>query len=407
MHRIGAWVGFAVVHAVLIIENLIAPNGPLGDVQVVYPLWWQQGLTGNGWVGLTSPGVYPFLSLVPIAVAGNGVIAWFALVTALNAVTFGVVARRHLSAAVTWLSFQLLLGPIAIGRIDSVTVALAILVVALADRSPRIAGILLAIATWVKVWPIVIAAAVAHSRQFGRFALWSIGSALTVLLGGVAIGNWSAVSSFISQQGDRGIQVESVIATPWLWDAWNGGASRVNYSTSLLTFEVSGPGTSTVSWLLGITQGLILAALVLFVFVSRSDSRDRVDNSPRVAHALLVLVTFLIVFNKVGSPQFVSWLAVPLVAIALARSPRLTATTLTMIGIVAILTRVLYPYAYFSFLALDTGALVVASIRNLAEVVLLGVALVAFVRDLRLKQNPNQSTDVFGVNEKGVVPKGR
>ncbi|MDP4586361.1 MAG: hypothetical protein NWS64_03565 [Microbacteriaceae bacterium] len=96
------WVAFGLVHAVLVFENLFAPNGPLGDVQVTYPEWWFAALTTGNYPGLTAPGVYPFLALFPIAIAAEGVALWFILVVVVDAIALAIVARRSLTAASSW-----------------------------------------------------------------------------------------------------------------------------------------------------------------------------------------------------------------------------------------------------------------------------------------------------------------
>jgi hypothetical protein len=123
-------------------------------------------------------------------------------------------------------------------------------------------------------------------------------------------------------------------------------------------------------------------------------------------YALLALVPLLITANKVGSPQFVSWLAVPLVAIVLVSGPRSTTAIVAIIGSIATLTHVLYPYAYFSFLELRTIPLVLMTVRNLGEVALLITALVALALQLRVEKLAYQFANLDISDKKGVVPIG-
>ena len=396
------WVAFVGVHAVLITENLVAPNGPLGDVLVTYPTWWQSALDGHGFPGLTSVGVYPFLALGPIAVAALGVGAWFTLVTAVDAIALAVLARRNVVAGYAWLGFQLALGPIALGRIDAVTVALGIIAIALLDRSPRMTGGVIAIATWVKVWPIALGIAAFRSVRFATIARWSVGVAGAVALIGSAVGDPVSVFGFLGQQQDRGMQVESVTATPWLWDVWSGGTSTLAFSPDIYTFEISGPGTDMFSGALTVVQVLALLSVVALLLSHRRSLGD--GRNASFGYALLVIVAILIVANKVGSPQFVSWLAVPLVALVLARGPRTLTAVATLVGAIAILTHVIYPYTYFAFLELRTIPLVLVTIRNIAEVVLLVWAWVVLVAQLRVEKLAQQFSDLGIGDEKGVVP---
>jgi hypothetical protein len=397
---VAVWATFGLVHAVLILENLFAPNGPLGDVQVTYPAWWIDALISGDYPGLTAPGVYPFLALVPIAIATEGVGAWFVLVVIVDAVALAFVARRSLTAAYVWLAFQLALGPIALGRIDAVTVALAIIAVTILERSPRAGGILVAVATWVKVWPVAVGLAAMRSDRFASFARWSIGTAGALAVAGIVAGDRFSVFSFLSQQQGRGIQVEAVAATPWLWNAWAAGQSVVTYSADIHTFEIVGPGTSLVAQVLTVAQ---VVALLAVGFALVANGRSATTASASFGYSLLVLVSLLVTTNKVGSPQFVSWFAVPLVAMVLVNASRATTVLVALIGSVAVLTHVIYPYAYFAFLELRTMPLVLVTVRNLTEIALLVASSVVLLTQLRVEKLAKQFADLDIGNQKGVV----
>jgi hypothetical protein len=397
---VAIWATFGLVHAVLVLENVFAPNGPLGDVQVTYPAWWIDALTSGDFPGLTAPGVYPFLALVPIAIAAEGVAAWFVLVVIVDAVALAFVARRSLTAAFVWLAFQLALGPIALGRIDAVTVALAIIAVTILERSPRVSGVLVAVATWVKVWPVAVGLAAMRSARFASFARWSIGTAVALAVVGIVVGDQFSVFSFLSQQQGRGIQVEAVAATPWLWDAWAAGQSVVTYSADIHTFEIVGPGTSLVAQVLTVAQ---VVALLAVGFALVANGRSATTASASFGYSLLVLVSLLVTTNKVGSPQFVSWFAVPLVAMVLVNASRATTVLVALIGSVAVLTHVIYPYAYFAFLELRTMPLVLVTVRNLTEIALLVASSVVLLTQLRVEKLAKQFADLDIGNQKGVV----
>ena len=394
------WATFGVVHAVLILENLFAPNGPLGDVQATYPAWWIAALESGDYPGINAPGVYPFLALVPIAIAAEGVAAWFVLAVAVDAVALAFVARRSLTAAYVWLAFQLALGPIALGRIDTVTVALAIVAISILDRSPRASGVLVAVATWVKVWPIAVGLAAMRSTRFAEFARWSIGTAVALAAVGILVGDRFSVFSFLSQQQGRGIQVEAVAATPWLWDAWRSGQSVVAYSADIHTFEIVGPGTALVAQVLTIAQALAVVAVGVALVAHR---RSATMMSASFGYALLVLVSLLVTTNKVGSPQFVSWFAVALVAMVLVNASRATTILVTLIGSIAVLTHVIYPYAYFAFLELRTVPLVLVTVRNVAEIALLVTSSMVLLTQLRVEKLAKQFSDLDIGNQEGVV----
>ena len=99
--------------------------------------------------------------------------------------------------------------------------------------------------------------------------------------------------------------------------------------------------------------------------------------------SVTALLLSLIVFNKVGSPQFVAWIGPPVaVAIALAGPGARSvwsAPALAVLG-TAGLTQLLYPVAYDEFMVGEPWIVLVAAVRNLALVVLLVGAVVQLVR---------------------------
>ena len=168
-------VAFVLVHAWLAWLNVVGGNRTMGDVDVVYRTWMQQGVGGGVWVGIDLPWVYPLLAAVPMVIArlggdsGYGAV-WLVLVSLLNAGAFAVLLTRRRDGAVAawwWLGFLVALGPIALGRIDAVTVSIALVGLLLVSSRPSLASALLTVAAWVKVWPaaLVVVALLAVRRR--------------------------------------------------------------------------------------------------------------------------------------------------------------------------------------------------------------------------------------------------
>ena len=376
---------FAIVHLVLMAENLSAPNQPLGDVTNTYPLWIAEAMTSGLWPGLTTDGVYPYLALIPMTIGAYGLNLWFGLCIVVNGSAWWVLARRSVAAGFAWIVFLAALGPIAIGRIDVVTVALAIAAIALVERSPRAAGVVIAIATWIKVWPIVLGLSALLTGRAITVARWAFVSAVLIGGIGVAMGDPAHVLSFLGSQQGRGLQIEAVAATPWLWEAWGGGASRIVFSPEIYTFEIVGPGTAEVSALITAIAAIALGIVALAVLRSIVHVKERAAGFPFAA-TITLLVSMLVVVNKVGSPQFVSWYGVAVAALVIWFHPRWSPILLFGIGIIAVLTHVLYPYAYFDFVYLQYSPLTLITLRNAVEVAVLVVAAIATIRALRVEK---------------------
>jgi len=390
------WVAFVVVHFILGMLGLYGPGLPLGDVTYVYKFWVENGLNADIWVGLDTVWVYPIVALVPMLAAyvfGPDQYAptWLTLVMFIDAAAFAVLVgfhrdRRLSSVGWWWLGFLLLLGPIALGRIDSITVPVAIVGVLVLATAPRLAAVLLTVATWIKVWPAaLIAAAIVTMRARRSIALTALVTSALIAIVGLALGAGGNLLSFIGQQAGRGLQVESPIGTFWMWDAWTTHSTRsiVYYDQAILTYQVVGPGAVTAAAVVTPLLAVVTAVLLVLGFIAM---RRGVPATELLPPLTLAITTALILFNKVGSPQFVTWLAVPIVLGITASitgrggSFRVPAT----LGLViAGLTQVIYPYFYDQLLGLNFTMLLVLSARNLLYVVLLVWAVVAVVDALR------------------------
>ena len=380
------WAMFAVVSIWLGWQGYIAEAVPFGDVSFVYEFWAGQAAGGAGIVGLDSQWVYPVLALVPILlplIAGPGLypIGWIILVTALNAGAFAYLlyssagsARYGLQrkAALWWIVFLLLLGPIAVARLDSIVTPLAIVGLLTAVQRPAIAGALLAVATWIKVWPAALIAAVlvAVNKRM-TFLISVIVTSVTIIVIVMILGGGANVFSFLGQQTSRGLQIEAPLATPFLWLAtFHEQGYAVYYDTVILTFQVMGDGTAFVADLSSVLLGIaFLGILGWGIWLHRKGSSPS-HVLPAVALALTVV---LIAFNKVGSPQYIGWLAAPVMAGLVMERKKFVAPAVVAL-VLAALTQAFYPYLYTGLLETKALELSILTLRNVGELVLLAVS---------------------------------
>lgn len=387
-HPVALWVTFVAVHGALIALCLLAPGWPLGDIERVYLGWAEAAASGAGIVGITSEFVYPILALLPILAAlALGPdwypIVWLGLVTLMNAGAFwflltgGATPRaraRRAAAAWWWLGFLLLLGPIALARIDSVTVPVVIVGLLVLRTRPVWGTVLLTLATWIKVWPAAaIAAILIASRHRWRLLGVAAMTSATIVLVTFVLGGGAQVFSFVSQQTGRGIQIESPVAVPWLWRIALGDPEGfIYYDRQILTYQVAGTGIdAAISWMTPLLA-LAVAAVLLLGWRALRNGMAFVDLFPVL---VLGLVTTMIVFNKVGSPQFISWLAAPVILAIVIAGERAWRTPAVLITALAALTHLVYPYLYDFLLAAHPAMLAVLTIRNALELVVLGWAV--------------------------------
>lgn len=386
------WVAFILVHLWLGLVNLYAPSGPLGDVTNVYRFWTDQAISAHFVVGIDSVWVYPILAIVPmLAATAFGVTqygaTWLTMIMILNAVAFGFVtgwgrSRERLGVAWWWVAFLLLLGPIALGRIDSVTVPIALVGVVLIAARPRAAAVLLTVAMWIKVWPVaLVGAALIALRDRWRILATVLVVSGAIIVVALLLGSGANVLSFFTQQAGRGLQVEAPVTTFWLWRALAGDPMTfVYWDDQILTYQVQGAGVEVVSALMTPLLALAVAALALLGVRAARRGASAGDLFPALA---LAFVTVLIAVNKVGSPQFIGWLAVPVVlglATSAAGHGRPFRFPASIVLVIAVLTQTVYPYLYDDLLGLNPLLLGVLTVRNILEFVLLGWAVVAVVR---------------------------
>lgn len=415
MSRIGRspialWSSFILAHLWLGLVNLYGPGLPLGDVTMVYKFWSDQVFFGGFWVGIDSAWVYPILAIFPMLAAeafGPSLYAstWLSMILMFDAVAFFALTgrqreSRNATAAWWWIAFLVLLGPISLGRIDSVTVPLAMVGVLFIATRPLVASVILTVAAWVKVWPaaILMAMVISLTKRW-RILSAAMGVSALIVASALTLGSGANVFSFIGQQTGRGLQVESPVSTIWLWQAFAGvSGTNLYYDTHILTWQVTGNGTGLTSTLMTPIMALAVIAVVLMALLAL---RRGAEAAPLVATLSLALVAALIAFNKVGSPQFIAWLAVPIVLGLTTRygENRWWFAAPAFMGLVAAaLTQLIYPYLYGLLLGLNPFMLVIISARNILVFVVFGWAILTLWR-LNAGATDHVESDDFHVAE--------
>jgi hypothetical protein len=368
------------VHLWALTASKLFPDAiSFGDLSL-YDYWAYQVDNGTGVYGLVTEWVYPALAFAPIWIAGalnlvSYEVSWLTLVFGLNTAAVLHLVRRESNGGVftgtnaSWafLSALLFLGPVAVSRIDAVSSALAILgLVAIKRNSTGIAAALFTIAGWIKIWPVALfAAMIAVFKKRLQAIIVATSISASIICVGLLAGG-TKVFGFVLQQQERGIQIESVMATPWMWLA-KFGSANIFFDDSILTNQVSGP---LVQQLAAVSNYLLFIALAITAFLAIRAVRAGRNRTQVFALAALTGVLDLIVFNKVGSPQFMIWLAVPLVALVYFGINK-SKVALAMGAAILLLTQLVYPVFYIELLGLETMPLGLLTVRNLLLVALL------------------------------------
>lgn len=381
---------FALIHVLVGWLGWVLPNQPMGDVVLVYEPWARAAAGGGGIVGINEAWVYPQLALIPMLIAlgisgliaplvgpaADYLVAWAVLVTVLDVIAFAFLLGRRATrsrniAAAFWCLALVMLGPIALYRIDAITVPLVVVGGLLLVRRPVVAGILLTVGAWIKIWPgALLAAGVVLFRQRMPLLIAAVATSAVVAIGVLAMGGGLNLFGFLTQQTGRGLQVEAVAATPFLWAAVAGHAS-IEYSFEILTYQVEGVGVEAVSAIMTPLLVVAFAALLGFAAWRLRGGASALRLFPPL---VLAIVTALIVFNKVGSPQFQTWLIAPII-VWLVWDRRGARVPAVIVLVLCALTFFVYPLFYGELLGADAVVVAVLTLRNVLLIALLVVCV--------------------------------
>lgn len=273
---------------------------------------FRSAAAGRFHVLATTPGVpyrdfpveYPIGELAIIEIVGSSslgaaraILAGLAFAADLSAFAalfwgWGIgIARRYLVVGTPLLIF-------IYRRSDLVSVAIAAFAMALIHRRrDRIGAPVLALATLLKLWPVLLLPALLVRRRFFSFLL-----AVAVLL--VGFGGWTAlggidgITQVTSFRGASGWELESTVGVV-VWTLT--GERRIESGASRT----------------GIVPGWARAAMLLLLFagVGAVWLRTRVREHDVAGAPALVAVAILLVTSPVLSPQYVAWL-LPWAAVA-------------------------------------------------------------------------------------------
>jgi hypothetical protein len=318
--------------------------------------------------------------------------AWYPTLFVLEMVLvdlLALVALRRLGmrlgsdrGVLLWIFGVLLLGPIVLTRYDVAAGLFAVLfALALASGAAVAAGVALGAGIGTKLWPAVLVLALPYVRDRAK-VLASCGATLAAMaLVVVAIGGGGRLSGVLTHQADRGLQVESVAATPLVVLQRMGRPIDISLYKTSGSWDVTGQGAAGA---LTVSNALTVAAALLVLLLAWRVRRRPEAYLDLVAVAMLLVV----VTGKVLSPQYVTWLLAVLAA-ALCRKGSPLWVPALLVAVAAPLGQVVYP-AFYKDLVNGEGLVVVVALvaRNAVLVAATVLAVVRLWQSLAGEQAP-------------------
>ena len=283
--------------------------------------------------------------------------------------------RRHDRSITFWLLFVLLIGPLSYLRFDILPAVLAGAAVLYARRVPWVTGALTGLGAAIKLWPALLwLAFLAHKPARKPVTIAFLASGVGLALLSLIFGGWTRLVSPLTWQSGRGLQIESIWATPLMIaraadpQRWTVGFSAFQ------AFEIFGAGVPTLLLLSNIATVLGLGTMIaLYVRGFRASAPDQVA----IGLVVLSIVAIMIVTNKTLSPQYLLWLGGPMAALLLVKRTEVTERERRTIRrlaaqllVLALLTQLVYPVLYGGLLREQGQALLilatfVTALRNL------------------------------------------
>jgi len=380
----------ALVAQLILISVSTVTGDPLGDVRYTYDAWITNMLQGNYLLGLKDPWVYPYVAQAPMWVAqffsgGDFLSGWVLLTVNANMLLFayllgwGTKLERY-KAAWFLIGCIFLCGPVSVGRLEVFSLIFTVLAcVAFLENKDSRAIQFFNLATWIKVSPMAaLAASVIVIKDKKKLILNLAIATLAIVLIGFALGgNLSNIFSFVGMQSGRGIQVESSVAILWLVQILLGvPGSKVYYDDKILTFQVSGFGVTELASVMTLIQ---FAALAITLWVGYRANKIGHDRNTLFAWIFLTATLDLLVFNKVGSPQYELWIVGAVVFGILAKTENWRFVVwLTLIT--SALSWLIFPVFYGEVLDSKPLGVILLILRNLGVIIILVYANLQLVR---------------------------
>ena len=248
-----------------------------------------------------------------------------------------------------------LAGPLLAMRFDVYSVAFAVAALSVAGTPAR-RGVLAGVGAMIKIWPATMLLGLPPGEL--RRGAVALGATAVAIVGSFACFMPGAFG-FLAHQGGRGVEVESVVATPFLIArhfGWHGVVALTYGSFQLSGTHVALAGyASTFCLVLS-----VIAAASWRLLIARGRLRWRPEFQ---ADAPLTATLLFIATSRVLSPQYLLWVT-GLAACCLAAGRSTQRPVAVALLAVDVLTAVVYPLGFAPMIAGSDLMTVIVAVRN-------------------------------------------
>ena len=316
------------VKGIFPVEDSMWQYPPLAGVVFVIPQW----LFGNAVTGfIVFMSFIDLLILVTLLITGLNRFKFYSSSTSLNG----------LSGAWFWVLWPMLMGPLALTRFDVVPTLFALLaLVALSNKKvrPYLSGFFLSIGALVKLWPMLLF--VVYPKKLIMKVSASFVSTLALVI--LFMSTWSVgFTNFLNNQTSRGLQVESIAATPFVLAKLFG--ANVEYPFRYGSLEVQALYANQIGFLLNLFTLIVFIVLFFMNYQNKLNHLNLFDKA-------LVIVMISIALSRVFSPQFWVWIG-GLAALALINKETKLKKVIVLLSSSAFITQLIYPGQYVQLLS--------------------------------------------------------
>lgn len=302
---------------------------------------WSHYLTAHQALPSGEAWQYPpgaaFLMLLPRLGPGAYADSFVGLMLLFDLVGLGLLALlgRHLNnytGVWVWLLGMPLLAALPVLRFDLVPAVIGVAALVVIHRRPGWFGALAGLGASIKLWPMVLLFGEWDRRRLLRAVAAAVGVlAVVFLVSALAFGD---STSFLGEQGDRGLQEEAVATAPWQVSEIVSGDvpdRAIRYGAWEIATPSADAVASALEWL---TLAALAAAAAWWALRARAIRSGQADLADAAVSRdfVFTVVLLLVVTSRVLSPQFMIWLLGLSAVVLTAGTPRLARPAWLVIG---------------------------------------------------------------------------